>query len=147
MKQALLIIDMVNGMEQWISKRRIRKIIPNLEKLIKKCKENKIPIYYIVHKPLGKKGTKFYSKIAPKGDKIIYKNYYSSFYRTGLHRALKNKRIKNLLITGLSTHWCVLATALSAYYRNYKITIVKDCVTAPTDADNRWALHLSLIHI
>ncbi|UCG95550.1 MAG: cysteine hydrolase [archaeon] len=136
MKTALIIIDMINGMEKWISKNRMKKTITNLKLVVEKARKKKIPIIYVVHKPLGKGRIKIYDEIKPvKNDKIVFKNNYSSFYKTKLDEILKRKKIKNLVIAGVSTHWCVLTTVVDASYRNYKITLLDDCTAAPS---KRW---------
>ncbi|MFQ6010109.1 MAG: isochorismatase family cysteine hydrolase [Candidatus Aenigmatarchaeota archaeon] len=141
MKKAVIVIDAIKGMEKWVPASRMKKILPNIKKVLDKARAKKIPLIYIVHTPLGKKGTIIYDTIKPaKGERKIFKKKYSSFYNTSLDKTLKKMRVKRLVLTGVSTHWCVLATALDAHYRDYKITILKDCVTAPTEKDHRLAL-------
>lgn len=136
MKTALIVIDMINGMEKWIPKNKMKELASNLKKVTEKARKKKIPIIYVVHKPLGEKGMKIYDEIKPtRNDKIVFKNAYSAFYKTKLNEILKGGKIRNLIITGVSTHWCVLTTIVDASYRDYKITLLEDCTAAPT---KRW---------
>lgn len=141
MKTALLIIDMVNGMENWIPEKRMKKIIPSLKRLIERAREKNAIIIYAVHVPLGERKTKIYEEILPqKGDLRVEKIDFSSFYKTNLDKILKRRKIKKLIITGTSTHWCVQTTATDSHYRKYKTVIVSDCMTAPTNKDHKRAL-------
>lgn len=141
MKSVLLIIDMINGMEEWVPRKRIKKIVPNIERLISKARKKNVQIIYAIHKPFGKKGTKVYNEICPERNDIkIEKNEYSCFYGTGLDKILKKMKIKKLIITGISTHWCILATALDSHYRKYKTVVVSDSITAPDNRKHQLAL-------
>lgn len=141
MKTALLIIDMINGMEDWIPRNRMKKIIPKLKKLIERAREKNVTIIYAVHVPLGGRKTKIYKEILPqKGDMLVDKFDFSSFYKTNLDKILKRRKIKKLIITGTSTQWCVQTTATDAHYRKYKTIIVSDCTTAPTNKLHKQAL-------
>ncbi|MFH0928997.1 MAG: cysteine hydrolase [Candidatus Aenigmatarchaeota archaeon] len=141
MKTALLIIDMINGMENWIPRTRMKRIIPNLEKLIERAREKNATIIYAVHVSLGERKTKIYEEILPrKGDLKVEKIDFSSFYKTNLDKILKGRKINKLIITGSSTHWCVQTTATDAHYRKYRTVIVSDCTTAPTEKDHKRSL-------
>lgn len=141
MKTALLVIDMINGMEEWIPKSRMKKIIPKVKKLIERAREKNTTIIYAVHVPLGERKTKIYEDILPqKGDLRVEKIDFSSFYKTNLEKILKGRKIKKLIIAGTSTHWCVQTTATDAHYRKYKTVIVSDCTTAPTNKLHKQAL-------
>lgn len=141
MKNAVIVIDMINGMEKWVPKSRMKKIVPNVKKVLDKARAKGTPVIYIVHKPLGKNGTKIYDSIKPmKGEKKIFKKEFSSFYKTKLDSMLKRMKVKKLVLMGTSTHWCVLATALDASYRGYKVELLKDCMTAPTEKRHKLAI-------
>jgi nicotinamidase-related amidase len=63
------------------------------------------------------------------GDMIINtKKRYDSFQGTGLDMALRTHGINAVLITGINTNSCVLATACAANVRDYAVVIVEDCV-------------------
>ncbi len=137
----MLVIDMVKGMEKWIPWQRMKKILPNVKLALERARDRKIPVIYAVHRPLGKKGTKIYDGIKPrKGEPVLNKNRYSCFFETNLDRILRKMKIKRLVLAGVSTHWCVLATALDGYYRNYKIVLLRDSMAAPSDRKQRAAL-------
>ena len=140
-KSAVIVIDMIKGMERWIPKERMKRIQPNIRAIMDAARERKIPVIYIIHKPLGKNGTKIYEQVKPAtSDFRITKNEFSSFYKTKLDMLLKKLKVKRLILTGVSTHWCVMTTAVDASYRGYEIILLEDCTTAPNDEWHRWAI-------
>lgn len=50
---------------------------------------------------------------------IIKKSQYDAFYQTPLEKLLKEKEIKQVLITGVMTHLCCETTARSAFMRDF----------------------------
>ena len=44
------------------------------------------------------------------------------------------------VLTGVSSHQCVLFTATDAYVRNYRLVVPRDCVAASNAKDNELAL-------
>jgi len=132
-KTAILVIDMINGMEQWIPKKNMLGLLPNIKKVLATAHAKKIPVIYVVHTPLGKKGTESYNEIKKTSfDYLITKKQYSAFFETNLEKLLKKLGVKKLILIGVSTHWCILSTALDASYRGYEITLMQDCIAAPT---------------
>lgn len=56
-------------------------------------------------------------------------------------RILKLKqRAKAAGIPGVSSNQCVLFTANDAYVRDFQLSIPRDCISAPTSKDTRFAL-------
>jgi nicotinamidase-related amidase len=68
--------------------------------------------------------------VAPSGPtlKKISKTRFSAFFNTLLESKLFPYKVDEIIITGVCTDICVFATALDARYRDYKVTIPKDCV-------------------
>ncbi|MCA1453597.1 cysteine hydrolase [Bradyrhizobium sp. BRP22] len=56
------------------------------------------------------------------------KKRYDCFLGTDLDFTLRAHGINTLLITGVNTNSCVLATATAANVRDYAVVVVKDCV-------------------
>lgn len=134
MKTAVLVIDMIKGMEEFMPKREITKLFPTIKKVLDKARAKEIPVIYTIHTPLGKEGIKIYSEVTPaENDIIIEKTKYSSFYKTKLDDVLKKLGVNRLIITGTATNWCVLSTSLAADYRELNTVLLKDCVAAPSD--------------
>src|SRR3954463_4055335 len=63
-------------------------------------------------------------------DYFLFKPRHSAFYATSLTELLSQLNISSLLLTGLTTHQCVLFTAVDAHVRRYEVMIASDCVAA-----------------
>lgn len=60
------------------------------------------------------------------------KRRFSAFYKTDLDQTLRLKGVDTVAICGISTHWCVLSTALDALANDFRACIVEDCCAAFT---------------
>lgn len=167
-RAVLLVIDMQND---FINKNSMvytpmaETILPNLKKLIKVCRQAKLPIVYTAHihqdpkvdgglttqwwpelrdkKVLvaGSKGAEIYSEIAPRPDeKIIYKHRYSAFYNTNLELTLEGLKATDLIISGVMTNVCCESTARDGFFRDFRIFFLADG-TGSVDEE----LHLSTL--
>lgn len=59
-------------------------------------------------------------------DIFVSKTANDSFYKTDLHTILQNRGVKELIVTGCATDFCVDATIKSALTKDYSITVVAD---------------------
>ena len=65
---------------------------------------------------------------APEDWVVATKKRYDCFIGTDLDFVLRTHGINTLLITGVNTNSCVLATAVAANVRDYSVVVVEDCV-------------------
>jgi len=87
------------------------------------------------------KGADVTDMLAPHPlDYFILKPRHSAFYATPLEALLDHLRARRLILTGVSSHQCVMFTANDAHVRNFELLIPRDCIAAPTTADTRFAL-------
>jgi nicotinamidase-related amidase len=56
------------------------------------------------------------------------KKRYDCFAATDLDHVLRSRSIETLLLTGVNTNSCVLATTVAANTRDYTAVVVQDCV-------------------
>lgn len=75
----------------------------------------------------------------------IEKTQYDAFYNTDLESILKNKDVKNVVITGVMAHLCCETTARSAFVRGFQPFFIADA-TATYNADFHNATLLNLGH-
>lgn len=73
-------------------------------------------------------------------DYFILKPRHSAFYATPLEVLLNHLGARRLILTGVSTHQCVMFTANDAHVRNFEIFVPNDCVGAASTADTRFAI-------
>lgn len=77
----------------------------------------------------GTRGADVIDDIAPReGDLIIDKVGYSAFEGTDLERQLRDRGIKTVIMSGVVTYACVLATAFSAFDRDFDVILATDAV-------------------
>ncbi len=158
MKLAILVIDMLKDfIEGPLSSPRFKKVIPCISKLINWAREKGIPVIYVndshipevdrelklwgPHAIRGSPGAEVISELKPsEKDFVVLKRRYSGFYATELDTLLRELSVDTLVLTGISTDVCVLHTAADAFFRNYELIVVEDCVEAFTEEGHRWAL-------
>lgn len=81
--------------------------------------------------------------LAPRqGDYYIQKPKHSAFLATALDVLLAKLKVKRLVLTGLSTDSCILASAQDANMREFKLWVPSDCTAARTDALKQQSLSL-----
>ncbi len=160
MNTALIIIDMLNDFvleEAPLRTPGAKDIIPCIQKEKSEAVKNKNLVIYLCdsHDPddeefkiwpkhciKGTKGAEIIEELKPSDDDIIIeKTRYSGFFNTNLDDVLKEKNIKNLILTGLLTNVCVMYTAADAVSRNYHVIVPENCVTALDEETHRFALN------
>lgn len=114
-----------------------RKVIENIQKLLKTARENNLEIVYVRHDDgqgtdlaYGTDAWQVYSEIKPeKGEYIVEKTYNSAFHKTDLREYLNSKNIDTVILTGMQTEYCIDATLKSAFDYEYEIIIPEETNT------------------
>ena len=84
------------------------------------------------HCIIGTPDAEIVDELDPKpGDFQIRKKHYSAFNSTRLDPVLRELDIKRLFMTGAWTEACVQHTVIDAFYLNYEINVLSDCVSSP----------------
>lgn len=160
MKEALIIIDMLND---FIKKDgslycggEAEKIVSAIQKEIASFRKKRMPVVYVCdqhlpsdlefkmfpkHCQVGSKGAKIISELSPqKEDFVIPKRRFSAFFQTDLDLTLRELGVGRLVLVGVCTNICLLYTAADARMRNYKVTILKNCVASFDLSAHKFAL-------
>jgi len=89
----------------------------------------------------GKHGRELVDRLHPDDDDFfVLKPRHSAFYNTTLETLLRHLEARRLILTGFSTHVCVLMSASDAYMRAYELFVPRDCTASPTARQNESAL-------
>ena len=89
------------------------------------------------------RGSGLAEALAPEpGDYFVLKPKHSGFLATPLEILLEKLEAGRVVVTGLATDGCVLATATDAHMREYSVHVPSDCVAAQTEERSRRALEL-----
>jgi nicotinamidase-related amidase len=89
----------------------------------------------------GSPGAPIVNLIRPDAlDYCVLKPKHSGFFATALATLLEYLGARRLLLTGASSHQCVLFTANDAYVRDFELAIPSDCICAATPQQTRFAL-------
>jgi nicotinamidase-related amidase len=151
MKSAIIVVDVINDFVTGVlGSKRAEKIVPKVKHLLDFAREKKIPIIYTcdthlpnldsefevwpLHAMVGTKGAEVVDELKPKkGDFIVHKRRYSSFFGTDLDTLLRELDVEVVVLVGLVTDICVQHTAADAFFRGYHIIIPEDGVETITE--------------
>jgi nicotinamidase-related amidase len=152
---ALLIIDIVNDLEFDTGEALLRTALPAAERvaaLKRRAKAAGIPAVY-VNDNFGRwrsdlralvrhcleddvRGRALVERVMPEDDDyFVLKPKHSGFYCTTLALLLAHFHAHTLVLTGIAAENCVLATAIDAHMRDFRLVIPRDC-TASADQDD-----------
>jgi len=159
-RAALLVLDMISTF-QFPDGRRLQRtatrIAPRIAALKERCKRAGIACIYAnddvgrwrsdsrqliedCRKP-GSAGAEIVDRLQPEeSDYLILKPRHSAFFATPLDVLLNHLGTRRLILTGASSHQCVLFTANDAHQRGLDVIVASDCVAGPSIRDTRFAL-------
>jgi nicotinamidase-related amidase len=79
----------------------------------------------------GEEGHNIIDELAPSpGELVLDKPGKSSFHATELDKTLKDRGVRNLLITGVTTDVCCFSTVIAANDHGYNAIVLSDCVAS-----------------
>lgn len=157
---AMLILDLISDFEFEDGRRLLRTALPaarRIAALKQRVRAAGIPVIYVNDnfgrwrsdfRQLvrhcsrdGSRGAPIVQLLLPgPEDYFILKPKHSGFFATALDTLLRYLGAQRLIITGASSHQCVLFTANDAYVRDMELQIPRDCICAPGATDTRLAL-------
>lgn len=157
---ALLILDLISDFAFDDGAKIARAAVPVAKRIARlkvRAKAARVPVIY-VNDGLGRwrsdfpglvrhcsreasRGAPIVEAIAPAADDYcVLKPKHSGFYATPLETLLDFIGAKRLILTGVSSHQCVLFTANDAYVRDLALSIPRDCISARNRRDTGLAL-------
>lgn len=156
----LLVIDMISDFEFEQGRPLLRAALPAARAIVrlkKRARAAHVPVIYVndnfgqwrsdfrqlVDRCLhdGVPGQSVVRLLAPdEQDYFVLKPANSGFFATPLEALLKLMGTDTLVLTGMSSHQCILFTAVDAYVRNYRLVVPRDCVAAADSHDTEQSL-------
>jgi len=134
-------------------------IIPNLQKLLGKCRGKGFPIIFAcdsflegdfifkgsmkVHSLQGTEGAEVVDDLKPEPlDTVLRKRHFSAFFETDLGQRLRRQGVDTIVVTGLTTEVCVLTTAMDGLCHDLYVIILEDCSASRSKDRHRACLDL-----
>lgn len=134
MGTALLVIDVQRALSEGeYAAFDVTKLVERINGVIAKARAAGIPVVFIQHEegegPMvhGRPGWELAPALdARPGDPRIRKTKPDSFAGTGLQALLEKLGVKDLVVTGMQSDFCVDATTRGALAQGYAVTLVSD---------------------
>ena len=140
-----------------------RDIIPSLARLLAEARKRRTPVIHLITEfradgidvpPFntgtclnerglreGTEGVKESEGLRPvPGEYTVIKKRYSGFLYTDLELLLSLLRMKNLIMTGVATNYCVRSTVHDACFRGYRSVVTPECTASYTLAEHEASL-------
>ena len=159
MANAVLVIDMLRGFMEaghpLYCGDRARRIIPNIQKLLKEELARGSKIFFIGdrHEPddpefkmfpphcvAGTPEAELIPELAGYPGEAIAKKRYSAFYGTDLADRLERLNPEKVIVGGVCTDICVCHTVAGARNRDYAVEVPVDCVASFDEKAHHFAL-------
>lgn len=151
MRPAVVVVDMLvdnlHSGEHTPIGREGMAIVPAIRRVLVQCRASRVPVIYAndsflpgdalfggrmkPHALRGTAGADVIPEIAPEpGDHVVPKRRFSAFYKTDLDQTLRTLGVDTVAVAGITTPFCVLATALDALSLDFQAVILEDCSAA-----------------
>lgn len=138
-KEALLLIDIQNiyFTPGPLLLHKPKDAAKKAAKVLKKFREEKKPVIHVQHNFEVFSGINNLVK-PTESEKIIHKDYPSSFLGTDLREYLQELGITKLVVAGMMSHMCVDTTVRACQDYGYEVTVIEDaCTTMALKSDKR----------
>ena len=161
-RTALLIIDMVNALDFPEGPRLLKHALPAARRIARlrgRLKAQDAPVIFVndnfthwredfrqlvaICCQPGVTGAPLVQALPPEQDDYsILKPQHSAFYNTALEVLLSQLGVRRVILTGIATDHCILASALGARMRQLDTVVASDGTAAITPLRHRNALAL-----
>jgi len=148
---AIIVVDMVKDTFREGSRLPItqegRAIIPNIQRLLKEGRKRNFPIIFAnddflkedfifkgklrFHSIRGTEGAEVVADLQPDPtDILLPKRRFSAFFKTDLDQRLRTLGVDTMVVTGLTTEFCVLTTVMDGLCHDFSVIILEDCTAS-----------------
>ena len=133
---ALLVIDVQERINAVMSD---QSHLPNIEVLMDSCAALEVPTVVTEQYPKGLGAT--VSTLAREShDPPVAKDTFSCARQPASRSAIQDLGRRQILVTGIETHVCVLQTAMDLLQAGYEVHVPHDAVNSRRPEDKEWAL-------
>ena len=127
-ESAFLILDIQKQNCNSETRPRCEVSVPRIKSLLERARNNKMNVIYSLTN--NAEISDIREEVAPITGEPIVKSSVDKFFNTELEKILKDKNIKNLVISGTSAHGAILHTGTAAALRGFNVIIPVDCISA-----------------
>ena len=163
MNPAIIVVDMVKDNFKKDAHFSITaealNIIPNMKRLLDHGRRRAWPIIFACdsflegdfifggrmnpHSIRGTEGAEVIGDLNPlTTEMVLEKRRFSAFFKTDLDQTLRTLSVDTTVVAGISTHVCVLMTAMDALSHDFRSIIIEECCAAHKKEVHRAALGL-----
>lgn len=148
-RRALVVVDaQVNMFDSPPSLYRAEQVLQTLQALVEQARAVGTPIIYVRHNgPVGDvdepgtPGWEIHPALAPQpGETIVDKTQPSAFVGTSLEQELAARQIKQIVLAGMQTDFCIDATCRQAVALGYDVIVVADAHSTFADNETEGAM-------
>lgn len=135
MSQALIVIDVQQGLFAPQPPADAEQVIERINGLAVRARQAGVPVIFVQHErggdlEAGSEGWSLHAGLrVEEGDRRIRKTTPDSFLRTGLDEVLAFLGVEELVLCGYATEFCVDTTTRSAAAHGYAVTLAADAHT------------------
>ncbi|MBH1940684.1 cysteine hydrolase [Mobilitalea sibirica] len=135
-KTALLVVDVQTALVNW-EPFKVQELIANINELLTYCRSHNIEVVYVRHNgdkgtelETGTSGWEIYSDVAPiKEEKIVDKHFNSAFRQTELKEYLDKQGIKDIILVGMQSEYCMDVTCKVAFEYGFNVIVPEGTTT------------------
>jgi nicotinamidase/pyrazinamidase len=162
MRPAIVVVDILKDAFKARNPSSIQEylqVVPKIQSLIEKARRLNIPIIFACDSFLeddfifrgkkrqfsirGTEGAEVIDELKPKGkDQILTKRRFSAFFKTDLDQTLRLLGADTVVVTGINTHVCVLATAIDSVCNDFYTIVLEDCSASRTGEAHQRGIEL-----
>lgn len=132
MKKAMVVIDMQRGLV--LGAYRQKELVTTVNELIDRARAASVPVVFVQHnhatfEPMmrGNRGWEIFGELNHlPDDPVVEKDACDAFYKTTLEQTLRDLDVREVVITGLQTEYCVDTACRSALSLEFDVTLVAD---------------------
>ena len=114
--------------------------VPRIEVLVEACRALEVPVVASEQYPQGLGATVDGLAAALAEKTPVGKLAFSCIRDENSRWAIESCRRRQILVTGIETHVCVLQTVLDLLAAGYQVHVPHDAVNSRRPADKKWAL-------